>query len=126
MLNAEKYRYKLLAIAESGHGFASIGGMIVSCEDASCDKCDFNPMCAPNRTKWLCADADNRREIDWSKIPADTKVLVSDDGNTWVRRYFAGVDEIGLPTVYPYGCTSWSLGDLSPITCDKYIQLTID
>ena len=27
--------------------------------------------------------------VDWSKIPVDTKILVSDDGEDWIRRYFA-------------------------------------
>ena len=123
MTNAEKYRDKILAISKSGHGFAVIGGEIVSCADVSCTNCVFKPMCTANRTKWLYEEVP---EVDWSKIPVDTKVLVSDTGTFWVRRYFAGVDERGLPTVYPYGCTSWSLGDLLPITCDKYIQLATD
>lgn len=27
--------------------------------------------------------------VDWSKIPVDTKILVSDNGEDWIRRYFA-------------------------------------
>ena len=27
--------------------------------------------------------------IDWSKVPVDTKVLVSRNGKDWYRRYFA-------------------------------------
>lgn len=29
------------------------------------------------------------RVIDWSKIPVDAKVLVSNNGNTWNKRHFA-------------------------------------
>lgn len=28
-------------------------------------------------------------DIDWSKIPVDTKILVSDYGGEWIKRYFA-------------------------------------
>ena len=27
--------------------------------------------------------------VDWSKVPVDTKILVSEDGKDWCRRYFA-------------------------------------
>ena len=30
-----------------------------------------------------------REVIDWSKVPVDTKVLVSNDGKEWSRRHFA-------------------------------------
>ena len=27
--------------------------------------------------------------IDWSNVPVDTKILVSDNGETWFKKYFA-------------------------------------
>ena len=27
--------------------------------------------------------------VDWSKVPVDTKILVSEDGKRWIRRHFA-------------------------------------
>lgn len=48
-----------------------------------------------------------KQEVDWSKIPIDTKVLVKWDGY-WFRRYFAGVNEEGKPLVFYDGQTSWS------------------
>ena len=31
--------------------------------------------------------------IDWNKIPIDTKVLVSNNGNSWHKRYFATYED---------------------------------
>ena len=45
--------------------------------------------------------------IDWEKIPIDTKVLVSNDGETWYHRHFGGTQD-GSPTVYADGKTSWT------------------
>lgn len=58
-------------------------------------------------------DCDNnliweRQEIDWSKVPIDTKVLVRNDGFTdWVASYFAGYSN-GYYCTYPKGRTSWT------------------
>lgn len=46
-------------------------------------------------------------EVDWEKIPIDTKVLVSNDGETWYHRHFGGTQD-GSPTVYADGKTSWT------------------
>ena len=48
--------------------------------------------------------------IDWSEIPVDTKVLVSKDGENWLRRYFAKYEN---DKVYCFdsGATSFSVQD---------------
>lgn len=47
---------------------------------------------------------------DWSKVKVDTKVLVSDDGKNWKRRYFA--KEINNKAfVWPQGRTSWTMSE---------------
>lgn len=48
--------------------------------------------------------------IDWSKVPVDTKVLVSSDGTAWSRKYF---HEYSPDNDYPFfvfdfGRTSWT------------------
>lgn len=49
-------------------------------------------------------------EIDWSQVETDTKVLVSDDGKKWHKRYFAKtIGEKQLPAVFPEGRTSWTM-----------------
>lgn len=46
---------------------------------------------------------------DWSKVEVDTKVLVSDSGEKWVKRYFARYD-VNSKKLYVWddGTTSWS------------------
>lgn len=45
-------------------------------------------------------------EVEWNKAPIDTPVLVSNNGEKWYRRYFAGVNDEGKPLVFPDGRTS--------------------
>lgn len=58
-------------------------------------------------------DADNkliweREEIDWSKIPVDTEVLVrNSQDQEWECRYFAKYEN-GKIYTFVYGATSWS------------------
>ena len=40
-------------------------------------------------------------EVEWNKAPIDTPVLVSNNGEKWYRRYFAGVNDEGKPLVFP-------------------------
>ncbi|WP_277293027.1 hypothetical protein [Veillonella montpellierensis] len=49
--------------------------------------------------------------IDWSQVPEDTKVLVSNDGEKWERKHFAQYN--GKCSTYPFevyvnGTTSWT------------------
>lgn len=46
-------------------------------------------------------------KVDWSKVPVDTPVLVSKNGSTWFKRYFAGFDK-GVVSAWNQGATSWS------------------
>lgn len=48
--------------------------------------------------------------VDWSKVKVDTPILVSDDGKTWYKRYFASFDK-GDVLTWEYGATSWSVDD---------------
>ena len=45
--------------------------------------------------------------VDWSKIPADTKVLVSSDGKDWYRRHFAEYKD-GKVYCFNSGTTSFT------------------
>lgn len=46
-------------------------------------------------------------DIDWSKVDVDTKILVSDDGNVWRRRYFAKYENDKV-CAFGGGATSFS------------------
>ena len=45
--------------------------------------------------------------LDWSKVSVDTKVLVSDNGNTWYKRHFAKYEN-GSVHVFPDGRSSFT------------------
>ena len=53
--------------------------------------------------------------LDWSKVPIDTKILVSEDGEYWIRRYFAKY-EGGHIYAFSDGATSFTACDESE--CD--------
>ncbi len=64
--------------------------------------CNFNEI-GEEDLIWDC------RKIDWSKVPVDTKVLVSESGNGgWLKRYFAKYEN-GKIYVWDYGATSFSV-----------------
>lgn len=60
--------------------------------------------------------------IDWSKIPRDTKVLVSNDGEKWYKKHFKEYKEDCVEpfVVYCFGNTSWTS---ETITAYKYCKL---
>lgn len=103
---------------------------VVSCWKLTCDNCLFSGCrnapypCDLNRIRWLVSEY-KEPEIDWSKVPIDTPVLVSDKGvKHWFNSYFAGVDEIGRPLVHPDGRTSWSDQNYhKPLEQWNYIKL---
>jgi hypothetical protein len=108
MTNREAYKDKLdgmlamiLAVAK---------GKPVLCDDMSCRECDFKGRCMGRKDavlNWLNAEY-QEPSVDWSKVPIDTPVLASDDGEKWHKRYYAGMGDDGDPKVYSFGQTSWS------------------
>ena len=46
--------------------------------------------------------------LDWSKVPVDTKVLVSNDGKEWSRRHFAEYKD-GKVYCFNSGVTSFTV-----------------
>lgn len=116
MTNREAYKDKLdgmlamiLAVAK---------GKPVFCDDMFCRECDFKGRCMGRKDavlNWLNAEY-QEPTVDWSKVPIDTPVLVSDDGEKWHKRYYAGMGDDGDPKVYSFGQTSWSGTDVARIS----------
>lgn len=50
---------------------------------------------------------ERKPKVDWSKVPVDTKILVSFNGKEWYNRYFAKYDK-GFIYAFENGATSWS------------------
>ena len=116
MTNAEHYKDKIVAL---DYNIAiDENGKLVPCYFGGirCEDCGFNSYngcvgaCTQAKVKWLLSEYEES-QVDWSKVPVDTPVLVKANKiDTWRRRYFAGVRE-GMVTTYPEGRTSWSNND---------------
>lgn len=130
MTNYEKHKDKIDATFEKNTHIAvdKNTNEITYCRLQECADCLFsrrhnNSMdCRLFAMKWLLAEY-KESEIDWSKVPIDTPVLVR-YGNRWLKRHFAGVDDEGKPLVFPDGRTSWSNARCGRMwTSYKYIEL---
>ena len=85
---------------------------INTCGKIDCDECLFNEcgkaFCYYVKKKWLDQPVfDLEKDIDWSKVPVDTPVLVWSSGNCTYNRYFSGIKD-GRFGTYGDGLTSWS------------------
>ena len=113
MTNAEKWAKTIIHLARNAERVAVVNGKPVPCSDVrSCEGCLFNPKgntlpCIVLRKKWFDAEY-TEPSVDWSKVPVDTKVLVSNDGKNWYKRYFAGMSRWEEKKVFPNGQTSYS------------------
>lgn len=114
MTNYEYQKKEIDAISKIGHDIAvdSNTNQVRDCDDLECEDCLFDTpavrnTCQANAMRWAASEY-KEPGIDWSKVPIDTPVLVSENGADWCYRYFAGVNDDGEPLVYPNGCTSWS------------------
>lgn len=115
MTNYEKYEETIDLILQQGRmiAFNKDTKEIMDCQELNCENCLFSyryneyHYCNTNRIKWLVAEH-TEPKIDWSKVPVDTPVLVSDDGVNWERRYFVRKPAEAMFGVYSNGATSWS------------------
>ena len=108
MTNREKFRDELDNMLSVF--LAVVNGKPVPCEDTDCRECDFKGRCTEREDAvlgWLNAEYQDP-SVDWSKVPIDTPVLASNDGESWSRQYFAGIGDDGNPETFYAGATSWS------------------
>lgn len=79
------------AVAQVPWEIDTVSGEITPCSKilACASLCEFakGENCGLKRMEWL---SEEYIDIDWSKVEIDTLILVSNDGNTWAYRYFAG------------------------------------
>lgn len=113
MTNYEKYKDKIDKIWESGDiACFTKNGEIKHCYEITCPECEFNGEegCSLNSKKWLVSEyKDPAENVDWSKVPIDTPVLVREyETDKWIPRYFAGINGDGNVIVFENGATSWS------------------
>ena len=111
MTNFERYRNEILEISKNGDRVAidRRTKKVQSCSEGTCWNCVFyndDAFCSVPLMLWLYEEY-QEPVIDWSTVPIDTKVLVSDSGNHWSKRYFAKRTGGRYYTWYQ-GATSWS------------------
>lgn len=123
MTNAEKYKEEIREITKqypTARFYYSVSNEIKSCDYKLCPSCIFNKGvdCLNNIYKWLIEEY---QEIDWNKVPIDTKILVSNTGNIWSKRHFAKFIN-GEIYAFSNGCSSWST-DSGDTVKWKYVKL---
>lgn len=111
MTNFEKYKDVILEISKNGDRVAidRRTKKVQSCSEVTCWNCVFyngDVSCSALLMLWLYEEYEEPT-VDWSKVPVDTKVLVSDDGEEWHKQHFAKRKRDGFYTWYD-GATSWT------------------
>lgn len=107
MKNREKFSNELIDFALKGTSIGLKDGKPVPCEDVSCGECECN---CKDLTDWGEQEYIEPQEIDWSKVPVDTKILVSNGGTNWKKRHFCKYEN-GEVIAWSDGYTSWSAED---------------
>ena len=92
-------------------------GNIYGCINTFCERCRFggSSNCTTQFIKWVKEEY-KEPEIDWTKVPADTKILVRDCKDaSWYKAHFASYKD-GKPFAFPWGRSSWTTTpSMSPI-----------
>ena len=103
--------YKVKDIFAGSFAVNKETGKVLKCENLPCRLCLFcesGNRCGEARIKWLDQSAfDPEKDIDWSKVPVDTPVLVWNFEDHLYKRYFSGIKNERFGA-YGGGCTSWS------------------
>ena len=113
MKNREKFEKEIMDIACSGHSIAfdEETNKLTACNHMLCGNCAFHSSissCRDKCKKWSESEY-KAPEVDWSKVPVDTPILVRDDKcDKWINRYFAYYRD-GKVFAYDCGATSWSV-----------------
>lgn len=117
MTNREKYAKEILDIVCAGEDIAVKNGEPCECDNIECSECDLR-VCANCNVKFVkwCNAEYVEPQIDWSKVPIDTPILVRDsEMEPWFRAHFAGVIK-GSVYAFRAGLTSWGEDRKSPWT----------
>lgn len=114
MKNKEFYKEEIFEIACEYSKVAIVNGKPSPCNDNSaCEECEFYYSavdCKELLKEWLEKEYEEPRiQPEVKKLKKDDRVLVSNDGKIWRRRYFEKYDS-NQELVYTYndGTTSWS------------------
>ena len=119
MTNFEKYFNDLTTAS-----FGLLDGKPIACCIESCGKCDFNHSdkdCSIAKMEWLKAEYKEPKITIPDETPVDTKVLVSENGEYWIKRHYAG-NMNGIYYAWNEGRTSWTSAPKQKISWE-YMKL---
>lgn len=135
MTNFEKYKDEILKVlfVIGNVGLSKENHKITRCDDLICEEnCglsidEYGNCPRESIQNWLDSEyvEPEKEEVDWSKVPIDTKILVSDDNENWCKRHFAYYRDKRI-WVFNNGLTSWTIKDLSEVTDWGYGKLLED
>lgn len=112
MTNKEKYAKELLDIlCKTAEQPALVKGKIVACNNAKCCECEFKKGSrgCDGRFKAWTEEEYKAPEVDWTKVPENTRILVKDRvDNPWLNAHFASYRN-GYVFAFPYGRSSWTV-----------------
>lgn len=109
--NAQHYLNDILAMYLSGGGRCNFIRKNILNDSGCCNFVTCN-RCEDRIEEWLNAPYEEPKiEIDWSKVPVDTPVIVKDSNGEEVKRYFAKYNA-GFVFTFDCGATSWSANDV--------------
>ena len=105
MTNFEKFGEELNTTS-----FGVVNGKPNKCYNISCADCEFYAIscsCNPKKMEWLKSEYTESKITIPEGTKIDTKILVSFDGKTWGKRYYAGKID-GVHSAWSVGRTSWT------------------
>ena len=112
MTNKEYFKDKIVELAIRGNSIGVKNGIPMACNCIECYECETN--CHSKGYKGLIEWGEKQYQPpkiqeEVKHLKTDDKVLVSSDGETWVKRHFAEYDnDIKSVLCFPDGKTSWS------------------
>ena len=124
MTNYERYRDEIIKCDGDGFCISFIRPKILKpmgkeCSNIGCGYCHML------MSMWFM-DEYKESEIDWSKIPVDTKIYVRESiYDKWLRRYFAKYER-GKIYAWCAGYTSWSADGEDNVMPWKYAKLAVE
>lgn len=126
MTNKEKYAKEILdVVCLTGKHPALVHGNIYGCINTFCERCRFGGFsnCTTQFIKWAKEEY-KEPEVDWTKVPVDTKILVRNSlDKKWDRRYFYRYEEsTGRIYSFALGSTSWTANECDTVMW-KYAQI---
>ena len=117
MKNKQFYEKEILEIACEFKKVAVVNGEPAKCGDGwTCGSCEFynrEKGCKELLKEWLEQEHEEVRiQPEVKNLKQDARVLVSNDGEHWIKRHFKKYDQEN-DTVHAYECgaTSWTVYD---------------